>query len=246
MNFIDWLKTKKKVSISSDAITQDNVIATPEPSAAVSLHTSCKTLSLSRFIPAYCNNDYSGLIITGEPTPEELQEAWNEILFDYGSLIKNEHSDYIFNLAKEIALTHWHITYVENCCRMGDEETLPGILHFRHDEDLINELKKLGYTLNAVFGTEKYFEQLSLINSLCKRRLFDLDELVSERDRLQKTTEGKKQSEEEFMSTVLMLSKHQGYDLDVETTTLYKFTVIFNNYLAYKKVEAKSHEYGRG
>lgn len=243
---ITWPWTKKKVSLTSEASRPDNVITTQEPTKTVSLHTSCKTLSLARFIPAYCNSNYSGLIISGEPTQEELQAAWNEILFDYSALIKNENSDYIFRLAKEIALTHWHITYVDNCCRMGGEDTLAGILHFRYDEDLIKELKKLGYKLTATFGTEKYFDQLSMINSLCKTKLFDLDELTQEHDRLVKTKSGKKQTEDEFMSTIIMLSKHQGYDIDAETTTVYKFTVIFNNYLTYKKIEIKSYEDGRG
>lgn len=245
MNIKSWIK--KKISFSSgdkETITPSPTLTQPE----LSLHTSCKTLPFSKFKPAYCRNDYSGLVIKGEPTPEELQAAWNEILFDYASLIKTENSDYLFILRKDISDLQWQIWYVDECCREESPEfEIPaGVLHIRYEEALVKELKKIGYTIKDEFGTDEYFDRLSLIVSLCKSRVHDLEELRAEYDRLQKTFDGKQQTEEELDATQALLSKYQGYNIDDETTTVYRFTIIFNNYLADMKARKKLLENAGG
>jgi hypothetical protein len=70
---------------------------------------------------------------------------------------------------------------------------------------------------------------------------------VDEYNRLNKTTTGKKQSEDEFVTTVLMLAKYQGYNIDRKTTTVFDFAQIFNNYISEMKIkerQLKKYQHG--
>lgn len=235
------LKRRQNRKISSSASTGTNredfaLPPSPEPQLQASYHRSCKTLTLEPFIQAYCNNQLIGLLISGSSTPEGLQNAWNEILFDYAGLFKTEQSDYIFQLQREIGILQHHVAYVEYSIIL---------LTHRYDDDVVKELVSMGYTIPE-FTDENYQQSLSRITSLAKSKVFELSNLVDEYNRLSKTSEGKKQTEEEFIRTVAMLSKYQGYHVDRKTTMVFDFVQIFNNYLTEMSAKEKLYEYARG
>ncbi|MGN6297925.1 MAG: hypothetical protein ACTHM7_14155 [Ginsengibacter sp.] len=192
-------------------------------------HTSCETLPLNEFIEAFCNDNYSGLVISGKSDPTEIQNAWNEILADYGSLIKSETSEYIFSLSKEIALLKWHITYVNGAVVF---------LENNYDEEIAQQVRDLGYEVPQ-FTDENYQKALSRITSLVKTKIFEHSNLIDEFDRISNVRSGQKQTKEDFVSLLIILSKHQGYNIDRKTTTVYDFTQIFNNYLTEINIRQK-------
>lgn len=194
--------------------------------SASTLHQCCKTLPLLNFIECYCNNDLSYLTITGNPIAEELLTAWNEILFEWAGLIKTENSDMLFNLQKDIVLLQYHIFFVENAVQ---------VLWYKYDVEITNELAWLGYNIADDFGSETYTQQLNTMVSLAKTIVFDLEELQHQYDSLQKTTTGKKQTEEEFGITVSILSKYQGYRIITNETTVKEFAAIFNSFIKENK-----------
>lgn len=226
-------KPGNKTSLSASTVMsrEDSVLppSQPIPSSAI-YHRSCKTLPLEAFIQAYCNNDLSGILRSGESDPEELQSAWNEILFDYASLFKTKESDYLFNLSKEIGTLNHHIIYVQYAVEY---------LRYRYRESFAQELRNFGYTV-PLFEEENYRQSLELILSLAKSKVFELNNLQDEYDRLNKTSSGKAQSEDEFIKTVSMLSKYQGYHIDTFSTTVYRFVMTFNNYLTEMAVRQKA------
>ena len=156
-----------------------------EKTQPVQLHTSCSTLYLKPFIQAYCNKDFTGLIISGVPTAEQIAEAWEEILFEYSTLIKNDNTDYFFTVTKQISLLQWHINFVNHATF---------VLHYRHEPEIIEGLRKLGYSIKSAFGTEEYHDRLNMIVSLCKTRYHDLEDLQIEYDRMQNTASKKDQT----------------------------------------------------
>ena len=194
-------------------------------------HLSCKTLPLNSFIKAYCNNDYSGLVKSGTPSDEGLKAAWNEILFDYSGLIKSEDSDYIFQLAKRIGLLQFHIMYVDYAVLF---------LETTKDDDIAGELRDMGYNIPP-FEDNTFSKSLQMVKSLAKAKVFELDTLTDEYNRISQTKGGKQQTEDEYIRTVVMLSKYQGYNLDRNTTTVYDFAQIFNNYLSEMKIKNKEN-----
>lgn len=222
-----WQKSKIKQSPYTE--TNKEISTSPQiPECLLPAiyHHSCKTLCLDPFIQAYCNNDLSGLLISGTQN-EEIHSAWNEILFEWSSLVKSENADALFELQKEIAILEHHIIYIDYAVPF---------LKLRYDEDIANEVRSLGYDVPQ---DENYQKALDLITSLAKRKVFDHGELVDEFNRLNKTTTGKKQSEDEFIKTVLTLAKYQGYPIDRKTTTVFDFAQIFNNYISEMKIKER-------
>lgn len=217
------LQKKRKQSLpSTEPQTAISPSQTPEK-LIDTLRRTCKKLPLADFKEAYCNND---LTVLGIGTPEDLQAAWNEILFEYSGLLKSENSDFIFSVSKKIALIHADITFIDGAVM---------VLRTQHDEDLIAGLRDLGYPLIEGFKEA----DLDRIVSLSKSMLFDLDDLEKEYATLTKTMNGKKQTEEDFEQTISILSKHQGYQINQQKTMVSEFCGIFNTYL-------KTASHGRG
>ena len=226
-----WQKSKIKPSDYSE-IPKENSASQPEATQSIPIyHRSCKTLPLEAFIQAYCNNDLSGLIIEGEPD-NGLQDAFNEIVFEYSGLIKSENSDYLFHLQKDIAILQHHIIYIDYAV---------SFLQLKYDEEIATEVRSFGYAVPQ-FTDSNYNESLDKIKSLAKTKVFEHGNLVDEYNRLNKTVEGKKQSEDEYIRTVIMLAKYQGYQIDRYKTTVYDFAQIFNNYLSEMKIKERQLE----
>jgi len=177
------------------------------------LHRSCKTCPLSAFIDAYCNNEYSGL---GTGTPDEIASAWNEILFEWGGLIKTETSGHIFDLAKRIAELQAHIILVENAVYY---------LQIEWDDEIAQTLIDEGYNP----------KDLDRVLSMAKRQVFELNDTQDEYNRLTKTIGGKKMSEDEFNENIQMLIKWRGVTIDPDTTTVKVYANIINSYLKQNK-----------
>lgn len=226
-----WQKSKISQSASSETTKEDYVLPQGAIQSIPTYHRSCKTLPLEAFIQAYCNNDLSGLVIEG-PADIGLQDAFNEIMFEYSGLIKSDNSDYLFQLQKDIAILQHHIIYVDY--------SVP-FLKLRYDEEIAQEVRSLGYEVPA-FTNPNYEKSLDRILSLAKTKVFEHGNLVDEYNRLNKTVEGKKQSEDEFLRTVIMLAKYQGYQIDRAKTTVYEFAQIFNNYLSEMKIKERQLE----
>lgn len=194
----------------------------PAPSNAT-LHRTCDTLPFFNFKKCYCLNNLSFLIIEGTPTPEELSAAWNEIIFEYSTLINSDQSDHLLSLSKEILLLQHHIFYVQ---------TAVDLLRLRHVPDIVEKLINMGYHGEYNFeDKENYNKQLDRVIALCTTNVFELGVLQDEYKRLDNTVKGKKQSEDDFDLTIAALSKHQGYRINQKETVVKEFTSIFNLYL---------------
>ncbi len=225
---------KKKATVFIE--TNTGSFATSEAQTApvipssIQLLNSCKTCSLSKFIECYCNGNLSVLDLSGFATQEQLQEAWNEILFEYSTLIKGENSRHLFELQKQIALLQAHIIYTDYAVRF---------LRLRYNEQVIQILAGEGYNVEGEYNTEPYYASLDHISSLCITKTFDYDELKAEYTRLQNTQSGKKQTDEDFEMTLVSLSRFQHYNIEPETTTVFRFAQIYNSYVAEINVMAK-------
>lgn len=186
---------------------------------------------LSAFIKAYCNNDLTALVIEGDPTLEQLQEAWNEIMFEWSYSIKSDNNDYMLDLARNIGRLQHHIFYVDHAVKY---------LRLRSDADIIKELRGMGYDLHTCFDDSKEWNlELDRIISLCKTKVADLDSARDEYERMQKTTEGKAQTSEEFENTVGMIARFQGYRIDKNITTVAEFASYLNAYVTEMNWKAK-------
>ena len=207
---------KKETSASSQKEEQ----ASP---SACSLIRSCADISVRKFMKAYCNNDLSVLIITGHPTTEELESAWYDVMYDYSSRIRTDESNYVLHTAWRIGQLQAHIIYVDNALLY---------LRVRYNEDMVNELRQMGYThLLYKEHNEDWQQQLRRVESKCKTKVYDLELLVEEYNKLNKISNGTVMKEDDFNANVAMLAKYQGYPIHRDMTMMDEYLSIFNNYM---------------
>src|SRR5574339_525061 len=107
----------------------------PTSSLPIALILKCSEISIRKFKQAYCLDDLSVLIIKGNPTHDQLTEAWNKILSEYALSIQSEDSEYMVGLERDIILLQHHIIYVEEAVKY---------LRRRYDEEMVNELINMG------------------------------------------------------------------------------------------------------
>jgi hypothetical protein len=232
---------KQETLLDSTEILKENSVLSQQPihpaiPSSTLLHRSCRTLSLASFVEAHCNNNLKALIISGTPEENELLDAWTQIVFEYSSLIKSVESDEMFELAKEIGLLQWKVTYVDNAVFL---------LRHRYDVDVVHELINMGY--DGVYDPADdrgYQQQLDRVISLTKTDVFDLEQLIAQYERLKNTSTGKKQTEFEFLKTIQYVSQYQGYPIDRNKTTVEDFAVMFNNYIEHLNFRKKEANHG--
>lgn len=220
-----WQKKRTKPSHYSETNLESSALPQSRDyqSADTLLH-NIKTLNLSTFKVVQCHNKLSALVISGNPSQREVEEAWEQILCEYSGYFKTRESQYLFDMAKQIGLLQWHIRYVENAI---------SILRSLPDPEIIQELIGMGYDGN--YDTKDltaYHKQLNLVLSLCKTRVFEYDELYDEYKRLQGAVSGNSITEEQFEANVVTLSKFQGYRIDQDKTMVYEYAAIFSNYIS--------------
>ena len=217
-----WQKNTGKASEFSETSKDSSVSAQGEIQSKGLLHRLCRDITMAVFIECYCHDIFKGL---GEGTPEEIIEAWNDILSDWSSLMRNEDSDYLITLADQLNCLKFHIAFVEYATfylqRVYDLEII---------DRLINEC---GYDGSyPEDDRDAYLKQLSRVISLCKTKVYEASELSDEIERLQKNNKGEKTTEEEFVSNMARLSKYQGYRINKFKIDVFEYTQIHNNFIS--------------
>ncbi len=81
------------------------------------LITSIHKLSLDKFIDAFCDEDYSGIIIEGKPTEKEIAAAWSDIIEQYTDAMNDDGQKKYISIYKEYQQAKIRhdlvITYIE-------------------------------------------------------------------------------------------------------------------------------------
>ena len=219
---IIWQKKPAKVSDSLETSKEDCASQQePTPYSSLLLRT-CKEVSLATFIDCYCHEIYSGL---GEGTPEEITDAWIDIMSEWGELMRNEDTGYMLSLGNQILSLKVHVSLVES---------ITFVLLKKYDLELVDKLiNELGYDGEYPENDRVAFvKQLDRVVSLSKTKVYELSELNDEWDRLRKSDSGEKASEDDFERNILRLSKYQGYRINKYKTTIYEYTHIHNNFIA--------------
>lgn len=177
---------------------------------------------------AHCNNNLHALVISGTPTPDELKEAWELIVFEYSTIIRNDHTGSLYSLEKQIGEARAIILYVDNALktlRLRYSIGLPP------NHDTIEGLMEMGYIVEYDENNpEAYMRSLNAVGSILKTLIYDLELLEDEHSRLKKSSEGQKQSEDDFMKNVVMLKKWD-YKIDLYETFMDEYAQAMNLYI---------------
>jgi len=180
------------------------------------LHTTCGTLKLDKFITCLIEADYSGLVIDGEPTEDQLSEAWVAIYQEYVELMGSGEDNYILVLGAEIERLRFKLLVIEQCITvLGDY----------YSEELVLILKKMGYDFKfSPDNTDERREDLVKITSLCKSVILKYEEKTEEFNVLSENQTAEPVTRHYFDDVLANLSKFIGSIIYPEQITVSYYT----------------------
>lgn len=202
--------------------------ASPDsPSSTV--FSSLKEITLENWILCACNHDYTPLIRSGNPSPEELEEAWSVLVGEFEDLTASPEATKMGELTSKIEALNSKIIFVT--CIV---EALREQLH----EELVQELKEWGYEF-------KYTEQ-SIANDLNRvmvklandktRLAMAVKEYEGLQEERTKNGDSAGPSEKSYMQLLLQIEDLKKRDFDPSTLNMYKFGLMCNDLVRHNKL----------
>jgi hypothetical protein len=163
---------------------------------------------LSRFVDCLVDDNYAALVITGYPTPEELQEAWLQIQSEYAEAIGNHDYRMYVNLMKDMILLSTTLEQI-NC--------LVGLLEAKYRSEflqLLNKLLNTSITLDPA-DPVKYKAALkgAIMRSKAIKINLDLKGMQMKDIQSKMSEPGKKPERGYFHSILVTLSDHAKYHI---------------------------------
>jgi hypothetical protein len=189
------------------------------------LHTTCETLGMNAFIDCLVDKDYSGLVIEGEPTEEEIELVWNEIYQQYTNVVGQGQQNYTLVLAAEIERLNYKIKVVEDSVK---------ILQLYKSDELVEILHQHGF--NFPFNEEheeQYRNDLNRVLNRLKPQVIAYEQKLKEFENIKSKEEGEPVSRVYFNSVLSSLSKFIGSLILPENITIGYFATTLNLYLKY-------------
>lgn len=198
---------------------------------AVKLYTSCYDVPMSAFISCVVDENYNALVVSGNPTPEQIQAAWDGIYEQYSELSHNTvYSEYVQRL-KEHTIVFTQINGLT-----------AGITVLRYGDypDVIASLRKLGFSVpETPLNPKKYIE---LIESLSRQlsglhtRLKMLDKMLKD---AVKSQQGKAAKRSDFVRAASVMSKFMGFRVDLNDITVAEYIEYQNQMIEYSRKQPK-------
>lgn len=184
------------------------------------LYPDLKSLPLSAFIEASCNENFQALIKSGEPPLEALQTRWDELFTAYIEIIGGEE---VQDKLRLVATMNELSFKVE---RIG---ALLDVLSVAPTEGLFEQLYTFGYSLPRMEFSEASIQTLGkIITGYMKRDVVEVQILG---DRLKKETgEVKKQTEADFYALIVEISDMFKITLKESETSTMAFAMYVNKY----------------
>lgn len=186
----------------------------------ISFYQSIDELPLNRFVDCLVDDNLKALVITGDPTNEQLYEAWGNISADYAERIGNHEFKLYKSLYRELELLRITLKQIHFIAARANEETgvEAGILRICYTQYFHNQLNKLLNTrcrLNYNDAKSYHAELDKCINrSKAIKIKIDLKLLSFEAiEKKNNARPGEKPTRQYFTSILVTLSDHAKYSL---------------------------------
>lgn len=174
-------------------------------------------LPLNKFIEVSTTGNVSALVISGEPSEEELSSAWGRIMEQYGEAIGDHEATMRINLYKDIYRLQLKINQIA---------LIVSLLRSYYVPKMVTELNRL-LVSTLVFDVnkrEEYDRRLQTALNKSKAFKIQLDMKVMQYESLKK---GKDEeggvSKEYFQSILITLSDHAKYPILDTIITVFEF-----------------------
>lgn len=205
-----WLTEQMSGSESTKMKTENSNTSLPVQPNIVSKPLSAQTMPYGQFLD---------IILGEQPEPTE----WPEIVIDYLDAVKTPKSENIFECKKKILRIEWLI-------RALDENLW--LLKIEFDEDCAKFIQEQGYSLIAnIEDRSEYLKQIYNVETEAKTLIILLGQYRIEHDILSGNKEGKVRTRVSYEKDIAVLSKFQGYRIDIWTTSVMQWAGILNTYM---------------
>lgn len=171
---------------------------------------------MNPFLDALCDKDISQIIISGNPRPKELDEAWVKILIEYYELRgDNANSVETIRLQRDITRTksHLHILNIS-------------VEHLKKywSDSIADSVRRMGYDFSPVSHVpEEYTIDLDMVVQQSKTKYIQLQQFIKQLAAEMKKLEGVIPKREGFERNLLEFEEMQrtAYSFDMLTVSKY-------------------------
>lgn len=178
---------------------------------------SCSSMTLDHFVD---------VLYGARPEPAN----WDHIFSEYQSLVKDEKSNYILSLLIQIATGENQIVLMNNALLA---------ISARYNDSMAKALRLLFPRIKFTKNTLK--KDIETAINIMKSRHVKLNEAKSELERERKSSQsGKSDGKNAWISTLVTLSKYQGYQINIKTITVSEYCLILNNFKDYQIAAKKN------
>lgn len=194
-------------------------------------HQKCKTLLYSTYIEIQTTGSLSLLTICGEPTEDQLEQAWDEIQQEYSDLIRTEKTTNVFDLYQKLSYTRFKLEYLG--------WVLP-YLKAEYKQEYAERIASLGYDLiEWNEDREKYLQQIYLVENDAKFLIVQLNQLSSEYKKINPGASGSdvERTAMDYEKELAILSRFMGRWIRASEITVFEFCAIVNAYLETNKLK---------
>ena len=198
------------------------------------LKTHCTQVTLDVFIKCLVHNDYSGLIIRGRHTQQQLAQAWEYLYMEYCDLSGSISNKRILSLAREIGMME---------ARLLTIRTAVLVLSVRYSQRMVDLLHKYGYRFSLDPNTGKqYLDELETIIKKSKTIVITIEQKRHEYEEMMKQHEGERVTEQYFDELLVELSRFMSFRLIASDITLTEFVAMHNRYEKECRMLQREHE----
>lgn len=199
------------------------------------LYHTCSECPLSVFIKCLVDSDIYALVISGTPTVEDISEAWANLFSEYLDLNNDNEAVYILNLQKDICILQNKIDIVE---------ALLFSLTAVYDKRLVAILEDYDIFIDLETPqTEKeYLEAINIADIRLAPVRLNLETKNKELNEYKAGKDAQTIDAQYFQRMLVRLSKHQGYKIIAEQTTVAEFILLTEEFFEYYKKENKPLE----
>lgn len=179
------------------------------------LHNDINHFPLKAFRLCIVHKDYSGIVQEGDPSIEQLADAWALLYAQFVDLSENLDTEYLLGLQKEIELLNYRITLSAAALKL---------LSITHDERLVEILKAFRHQVKFLtLGNAKYEWNLRDIEATLANWQNRLELKEKELSDFSASKEGESISDDYFFNALIRLSRFMGYALKEDHLTTGEF-----------------------
>lgn len=200
----------------------------------VEYYRTCEKLPLNLFIQCIIDGNIKALIISGDPTDDQLYEAWAGIYYEYVDLNANNEQLYFGILKKEIAILNWTILTVEQSLYFYTIEPR---------KELVDIIVDNGFEFTFLPEDPQINinEAMLITNQLSPMKM----RLKMKQQELKDYTENRENDHvdaQHFNKMLLRLGKYQGYSIKAKDISVAEYVGMIHYYLDDLKTKKEGME----